>query len=75
MFLLNDDLILEYKNEGLLDIEDLDHYLLHPTYYYFRLGKVAKIYDEKKRDYQLIELEGPGKEVLNIPNSAPNVNR
>lgn len=67
MFLLNDNLILDYKKEGLLDIEGLDLDLLHPTYYYFRLGKWAKIWDEKQRDYQPIELEGTGKNVLTIP--------
>lgn len=67
MFLLNDDLILEYKKEGLLDIEDIDRDLLHPTYYYFRIGKWIKIWDDKQRDYQIIELGGHGKEVLTIP--------
>lgn len=67
MFLLNDVMILEYKKEGLLDIEDFEPRLLHHTYYYFRLGKWVKTWDEKRKDYHSEELGEPGREVLSIP--------
>jgi len=60
-------MIVEYKKEGLLDIEDFELKLLHPTYYYFRLGKWVRIWDEKRKDYHSDELGEPGKEVLSIP--------
>lgn len=66
MFLLNDGMVLEYKKEGLLDIEDFDPGLLHPTYYYFRLGKWVRIWDEERKDYHFEELGEPGREVLSI---------
>lgn len=67
MFLLNDEMILKYKKEGWLDIEDFERKLLHPTYYYFRLGKLVRIWDENRKDYYLEELGEPGREVLCIP--------
>ena len=67
MFLLNNKMILQYQNEGLLDIEDLEPKLLHPTYYYFRLGSQVKVWNEERRDYDVNELGEPGKEVLIIP--------
>ena len=51
MFLLNDEMILEYKKEGWLDIEEFELELLHPTYYYFRLGKWVQIWDASRKDY------------------------
>ncbi len=66
MFLLNNEMILRYKKEGLLDIEDLELELIHPTYYYFRLGSPVRMWDENRKDYHLEELGEPGKEVLTI---------
>lgn len=67
MFLLNNEMILRYKKEGLLDIEDLELELIHPTYYYFRLGSPVRMWDENRKDYHLEELGEPGKEVLTLP--------
>lgn len=67
MFLLNDEMILEYKKEGLLSIEEFEPRLLHPTYYYFRLGKWVRKWDENCSDYRSEELGEPGREVLSIP--------
>lgn len=53
--------------EGLLEIEGFDQKLLHPTYYYFRLGKWIKIWNGQIKDYHSDELGEPGKEVLSIP--------
>lgn len=67
MFLLNDEMIKGYMKEGLLDIEDFKPKLLHPTYYYFRLGKWVQIWEEGRKDYHFEELGEPGREVLSIP--------
>jgi deoxycytidine triphosphate deaminase len=67
MFLLNDKMILESMKEGLLDIEDFETELLHPAYYYFRLGNWVAIWDEQAKGYKFEELGEPGKEILNIP--------
>lgn len=67
MFLLNNEMILRYQKEGLLSIEDLKLDLIHPTYYYFRLGSPVRVWDESRKDYHLVELDEPGKEVLTIP--------
>jgi len=67
MFLLNDEMILKYKERGWLDIEDFELKLLHPTYYYFRLGKWVQIWDENRKEYSFDELGRPGKKVLCIP--------
>lgn len=67
MFLLNDKMILENIKEGLLEIEEFEPKLLHPTYYYFRLGKWVGIWDETVKDYKYEELGEAGREVLSIP--------
>ncbi len=67
MFLLNDEMIKGYMEEGLLDIEDFDPKLLLPTYYYFRLGELVRIWEEGREDYRVEELGEPGREVLSIP--------
>ena len=67
MFLLNHEMILSYKKEGMLDIQDFEPKLLLPTCYYFRLGKYARLWDQERRDYHLEELGEPGNEVLTIP--------
>jgi deoxycytidine triphosphate deaminase len=67
MFLLTDKMILEYIQEGLLEIRDFDEKFLHPTYYYFRLGKWVGIWNENVKDYHYEELGEPGREVLSIP--------
>lgn len=66
MFLLNNKMILEYLKEGSLEIEDFESKLLHPTYYYFRLGKWVGIWDEKVKDYHYEELGESGREVLSM---------
>ena len=67
MFLLNNEMILRYQKEGLLDIEDLKMELIHPTYYYFRLGSPVRVWNESRKEYHLEELGESGKEVLTIP--------
>lgn len=64
MFLLNNKTILEYLNENSLEIENIDLKFLHPTYYYFRLGKWIGIWDEKNKNYHYEELGEPGNEIL-----------
>jgi len=67
MFLLNAEMISGYKKEGLLDIEDFELELLHPTYYYFRLGTPVRVWNEGNEEYHPEDLDMPGKEVLTIP--------
>lgn len=67
MFLLNDEMILRYQKEGLLDMENLNRELIHPTYCYFRLGSPVRVWDGNRKEYHLEELGEPGKEVLTIP--------
>jgi len=67
MFLLDDQMITEYMKRGHLSISDFEQTMLHPTYYYFRLGKWAKVFDEQRLDYRAEEIGEPGREVLSIP--------
>lgn len=67
MFLLNDKMIQHYRDQNWLDIEDFVPELIHPTYYYFRLGSPCKVWDEQQKEYHLVEISEAGAEVLTIP--------
>lgn len=68
MFLLNDRMISEYLERRIIEITDFDKKYLHPTYYYFRLGKYAKVWDEEGKKYKVQELgEESGEYVIKIP--------
>ena len=67
MFLLDDQMITEYMRQGHLNITDFEQTMLHPAYYYFRLGKWVKIFDEQRHDYRPEVIGEPGSEVLSIP--------
>ena len=68
MYLLNDKRIIEYDKREILKITDFDKKFLHPTYYYFRLGRFFKIWDESSMKYTVAELgDETGEDVLEIP--------
>ncbi len=67
MFLLNDLMILNYKEKGHIDIEEMLRSNLHPTYYYFRLGKYVKLWNSSLTKIDIIELGEAGSEILIIP--------
>ena len=68
MFLLNDKMIVEYIERGIIDITDFDKTNLHHTYYYFRLGRYPKVWDDQKNKYKIEELgDESGEYVIEIP--------
>lgn len=68
MFLLNEKMILEYLERRFIEITDFDKKYLHPTYYYFRLGKYPKVWDDQNNKYKVEELgDESGEYVIKIP--------
>lgn len=68
MFLLNDKMIIEYIERGIFDITNFDKKYLHPTYYYFRLGRYHKVWDDQNNKYKVEELgDESGEYVIKIP--------
>ncbi len=67
MFLLSRKVLLQYKTEGLLDIEGFDSQYLLPAHYEFRLGRSVQLWNGKVRDYTVKALGDPGREILDIP--------
>jgi deoxycytidine triphosphate deaminase len=66
MFILNDEMIRDYMNEHLLCIGNFKEKMLHPTYYYFRLGKCIPKWNGKGK-YENGELGDDGNEVFVMP--------
>jgi deoxycytidine triphosphate deaminase len=60
MFLLNDILIRKYLQDKLLGITPFDERLLHPTWYYFRLGAYVNLWDSQEGTWNHVELEESG---------------
>ncbi|MFH0816872.1 MAG: hypothetical protein V1934_08690 [Methanobacteriota archaeon] len=67
MFLLTNKKIIDYMEEGLLDIENFKQELLSHTYYNFRLGNLYRLWDSEKEDWQINELDGGKNNILFIP--------
>lgn len=68
MFLLNDKRIVEYSERGIVEITHFDKKYLHATYYYFRLGRYFKVWDEHNNKYRVEELgDESGEDVIEIP--------
>ena len=66
MFILNDEMIRKYMDKHLLCIGGFDETMLHPTYYYFRLGKCVPKWNGKGK-YENGELGDDGNEVFVMP--------
>jgi len=66
MFLLTDEMICEYDKHHLLGIQPLDRNFLHPTYYYFRLGAMVKVWNEQLKKFVPEDISEPGNNVLTL---------
>ena len=66
MFLLNKKMIEKYIDQKLLYIGDFEPGLLHPTYYYLRIGRYVQKWDEKENNFAVVDIGRSGK-VLEIP--------
>lgn len=60
MFVLNDILIKDYQNRGWLKISDNDWNFLHGTYYYFRLGRHYRLWNEAEKCFENGRLDDSG---------------
>ena len=67
MFILNDEMIRKYMDKHLLCIGGFDETMLHPTYYYFRLGKYIRKWNGKGKCYEYEVIGEDGDEVFTIP--------
>ncbi len=66
MFLLNEPRLRAYMKANLLSIDPLSEELLHPTWYYFRLGRATTVFDPQSGDRTDRFLEDEG-DTLAIP--------
>jgi len=67
MYLLNKGLVENYIEQELIKIENFEKNNLFSTFYYFRLGNSASVWDREKQKYNKIRLDNNIESNLIIP--------